>query len=66
MSEEKKQEIKNHVIDIFNSGLTDVHLIRAKIQYEIYWTNVTPTEYYTNDEIYSIVVETINELNDVQ
>lgn len=60
MTEEKKEIIKTIARQLFENETTDLHIIRERIQYGIFWDNVQPPEYYTNDEIFELVNEAIN------
>lgn len=68
MTQEQALKIKELVIKYYNdpvNPITDIHLLREKIQYDgetDYWENGV---YFTNDEVFNLVIEALNEMNNV-
>lgn len=66
MTLEQTLKIKELAVKYYTdpvNPITDPHLLREKIQYDgetDYWDNGV---YFTNDEVFNLVVEALNEMN---
>lgn len=64
MTTTQSNKIKSLAVQYYNEGMTDLHLIRETIQYSpIYWDKEI---FFTNDEVFSLVQEAINELQPIE